>query len=152
MRLRATSASEPFYFQGAVLPWCYLLPNRSTNVQEAKKNTNQPRDTGGAVHSFRKGSLLPQLIGEKSCVRRKKIESDDMVVASASSRISGWASRGSSYTKAQPPIESDKFPEEPSKTTVPAFSPYVPGENSTCATRPRIPIVQSSPGSWMPRR
>src|SRR5437879_6912086 len=47
------------------------------------------------------------------------------------SRTTCLASRGSSYTKAQAPMESDKEPPGPSNTTVPAFFPFVLGSAET---------------------
>ena len=56
----------------------------------------------------------------------KKTESAETVVEAASSRTTGLASRGSSYTKVQTPMESDKVPPGVSNTTVPAFFPSYP--------------------------
>ena len=53
---------------------------------------------------------------------------------------------------AQPPTDSDRLPEPPSKTTIPAFGPFAPGENVTWDTFARMPMDQSTPGSWMPRK
>src|SRR5436853_4825111 len=49
-------------------------------------------------------------------------------------------------------MESDRLPEPPSKTAIAVLGPFAPGENVTWDTFPRIPMNQSTPGSWMPRK
>jgi hypothetical protein len=53
-------------------------------------------------------------------------------------------------TTAQPPTDSARLPEPPSKTTIRVLGPIAPGENVTWDTFPRRPMDQSTPLSWMP--
>jgi hypothetical protein len=66
-----------------------------------------------------------------------------MVVSSASARTTGFASRGSSYTKVQRPILSERFPVGACTTTVPEFFPFLVGSIETSghlALQPQGPV------------